>query len=181
MLENRTAAAAETTVARAPSAEPSTRSRSRRTNDPFSGISKNTAGGRRIADLLRGFLKAMGDPADVVLQANALRAAELTVAAESARAKLLAGTGDADSCVRLEGAASRAVRALGLDREAAKPAVPTFAEIAALAQQEADESRAREIAEDDAAESLGEAEGISDSEPSDPVAAVTPLSTDDTA
>ena len=111
----RATAAAEPTADRAPSAEPSRLLRSRRTNDPFSGLSRNTAAGRRVADLLRAFLKAMRDPVDVVLQANALRAAELTVAAESARGRLLAGDGDSDAVVRLEGMAARSVRALGID------------------------------------------------------------------
>jgi hypothetical protein len=108
--------------------EPSPKQRARRTNDPFSGLSKNTAIGRRVADLLRSFLRAMGDPDDVVLQANALRAAELTVAAEAARGRLLAGGGDADQVVRLEGTAARAARALGLDRKR-EPAGETIADI----------------------------------------------------
>jgi hypothetical protein len=123
----RNSADAETTADRAPSAEPSRLLRSRRTNDPFSGLARNTAGGRRIADLLRAFLKAMSDPDDVVLQANALRAAERTVAAESARGRLLAGDGDSDAVVRLENMAARAVKALGIDRKRG-PAGPTLAQ-----------------------------------------------------
>jgi hypothetical protein len=121
MLENRSAAATETTTPRSPTAEPSRLLRSRKTNDVFSGLSKNTTGGRRIADLLRGFLRAMGNPDDTVLQANALRAAELTTAAECARAKLLVGEADADQVVRLEGMADRAVRRLGLAQAAKAP------------------------------------------------------------
>jgi len=107
-------------------AEPSPFLRSRRTNNAFAGLSKNTTTGRRVADLLRSFLRSMGDPTDAVLQANALRAAELTVAAEVARAALLAGTGDADKVVRLEGMAARAVKALGAVQ--AKPAPPSLME-----------------------------------------------------
>jgi hypothetical protein len=125
---NRTTAAAEATADRAPSAEPARQLRSRRTNDPFSGLSRNTAAGRRVADLLRGLLRDMGNPADVVLQANALRAAELMVGAEIARSKLLAGDGDADVVLRLEGAAGRAVRALGIDRKR-EPEGETIADI----------------------------------------------------
>lgn len=99
------------------------------TNDVFAGLSRNSAIGRRVADLLRGFLRAMGDPTDIVQQANALRAAELTVAAESARAKLLAGEGDIDAVARLEGVAARAVRALHLKTPAARNAEPTLADI----------------------------------------------------
>jgi hypothetical protein len=124
----RTAAVAKPSAARAPGAEPSRQLRARRTNNPFAGgLSKNTAAGRRVADLLRGFLRAMGNPSDTVLQANALRAAELTVAAETARAKLLADNGDIDAVVRIEGMAARSVKALGI-KPAAKPAGLTLAE-----------------------------------------------------
>jgi hypothetical protein len=116
VLKNPASTAASAPIVRASNAEPSRQLRSRRTNDPFSDLSKNTATGRRVADLLRGFLRAMGDPTDAVLQANALRAAELTVAAETARAQLLAGDSGADPVVRLEGMAARSVRALGIGR-----------------------------------------------------------------
>jgi hypothetical protein len=123
----RTAAVNEPSAARAPNVEPAHRLRARRTNDPFAGgLSKNTAAGRRVADLLRSFMRAMGDPGDTIAQANALRAAELTVAAETARAKLLAGDGDIDAVVRIEGMAARSVKALGI--KDAKPPGPTLAE-----------------------------------------------------
>jgi hypothetical protein len=96
--------------------EPAAKQRSRRTNDPNAGgVSRNSAAGRRVADLLRAFLRAMGEPDDVLSQASALRAAELMTAAEIARHKLLSGIGDADQVLRLEGAAGRAVRALAID------------------------------------------------------------------
>jgi hypothetical protein len=70
--------------------------RARATNDPLHGrASRNTAQGRRIGDLFDAYLRAMGNPADALTQANALAAAELKVATEDARAKLLAG-GDID-------------------------------------------------------------------------------------
>jgi hypothetical protein len=95
--------------------------RSRTTNDPLSRNSQATAAGRRVADLFRSFLRAMADRG-CIAQADALRAAELTVAAEDARARLLAGAGDADELVRIENLAARAVRKLGLDQQrAAKP------------------------------------------------------------
>jgi hypothetical protein len=98
--------------------------RSRTTNDPTSRANQDTAAGRRLADLIRGFLAEMGNPRSPVAQADAIRAAELTVAAEDARAKLLAGDGDANAVVRIENLATRAVRKLGIDdrqRDAAKP------------------------------------------------------------
>jgi hypothetical protein len=109
--------------------EPAAKQRSRRTNDPnHGGVSRNTSAGRRVRDLLRAYLKAMGDPDDVVLQANALRAAELVTAAEIERHKLLSGVGDADAVLRLEGAAGRAVRALGIARKR-EPEGETIADI----------------------------------------------------
>ena len=125
----RAATVTEPSAARAPSAEPVRQLRSARTNNPFAGgLSKNTAAGRRVADLLRGFLRAMGNPGDAVLQSNALRAAELMVAGEIARAKLLEGTGDADTVVRLEGAADRALKRLGLPKTPPMSGPTTLAE-----------------------------------------------------
>jgi hypothetical protein len=61
------------------------------------------------------YLRAMGNPVDALAQANALAAAELKVATEDARAKLLAGGNiDPDQVVKLEGAAARAERKLGI-------------------------------------------------------------------
>lgn len=132
----RTATVTEPSAVRALSAEPSRQLRSRRTNDVFSGgLSKNTAVGRRVCDLLRGFLRATGDPSDTVLQSNALRAAELTVAAETARAKLLAGDGDIDAVVRIEGMAARAVRTLGIKPAPSAPTVSLREQLAAEAEQ----------------------------------------------
>jgi hypothetical protein len=88
--------------------------RSRITNDPTARANQDTAEGRRLADMIRGFLAEMGNPRSPVEQADAIRAAELTVASENARAKLLAGNGDANEVVRLENLAGRAVRKLGL-------------------------------------------------------------------
>jgi hypothetical protein len=89
--------------------------RSRITNDPTARAKQDTAEGRRLADLIRGFLAEMGNPTSPVAQADAIRAAELTAASENARAKLLAGDGDANAVVRIENLAARAVRKLGLN------------------------------------------------------------------
>jgi hypothetical protein len=63
--------------------------------------------------LYEAYITAMGNPSNVISQADALAAAELRVAAENARARLLSG-GDIepDAVVRLEGAALRAERRL---------------------------------------------------------------------
>jgi hypothetical protein len=77
----------------------------------------------------------------------------LTVAAEAARARVVAGkvrvrAADLDMLVKLEGESRRAVRALGLKLEAGKPAhVPMrdqlAAELEAEAAEEADEDEAQ--------------------------------------
>jgi hypothetical protein len=139
-MENRPVAVATSSTSRPHNVDLPSRQRARRTNDPFAGgLSKNTAAGRRINDLLRSFMRAMGDPADTIAQANALRAAELTVAAETARAKLLAGDGDIDAVVRIEGMAARSVRALGI--KPGKATVPSLADH--LARRAAERARER--------------------------------------
>jgi hypothetical protein len=104
--------------------------RARVTNDPLSRNSQSTATGRRVADLYRSYLRAMPDRS-CIGQADALRAAELTVAAEEARARLLAGSGDPNAVVRIENLAARAVRKLGLTPAAGARHVPLRERIAA--------------------------------------------------
>lgn len=89
----------------------------------------NTATGKRIRDLYRAFMAAMGEPVDAVSQAAVLRACELMTAAETARAALLAGQGDIDQVVKLEGSARRAVADLRIGR--AKPVQESLQEYAA--------------------------------------------------
>jgi hypothetical protein len=74
---------------------------------------------RRRKDLVSSFLAALGPDAPNGLTAVMVRrAAELTTAAEMARANALNGVPtDMLALVRLEGVASRAVRALGLKTE----------------------------------------------------------------
>jgi hypothetical protein len=98
------------------------RHRSRTTNNPLAvRASHRTAQGRRIRDLYQSYLRAMGNPTEAHLQADALTAAELRVAAENERAKVLAGHGSADDLVRVENLADRAVRKLGLKPGQAAP------------------------------------------------------------
>jgi hypothetical protein len=84
------------------------------TNDPLVRADGRTPQGRWIRDLYRAWHVAMGQPNDPAAQAGILAAAELLVAAESARTLLLAGTGDVDQVVRLENLSGRAVRKLGI-------------------------------------------------------------------
>jgi hypothetical protein len=120
VLENRPAAVAGPSPGRAASADRPAALRARATNDPLRGrASRNTAQGRRIGDLFDAYIRAMGNPTDALAQANALAAAELKVAAEDGRAKLLSGGDiDPDQVVKLEGAAARADRKLGIAHRA---------------------------------------------------------------
>jgi hypothetical protein len=75
--------------------------------------------GRRVADLAEDFAQRLGGWASLsdTMTANIRRAAELSALAEEVRANALRdGNIDPIGVVRLEGAASRAVRALQLDR-----------------------------------------------------------------
>jgi hypothetical protein len=76
-----------------------------------------TAHGRRLRDLYLDYWAKIGNPTDPATQALCLAASELVVAAEAARARLLAGEGDAallDQVIRLENLSARAVRRLGI-------------------------------------------------------------------
>jgi hypothetical protein len=94
--------------------EPSAFRRARTSNNPCAGRSNgNTKRGRRIRDLMRSYLRQMGNQAEASRQADALAAAELKVAAEDVRVRYLNGGGslaDLEHIVRLEHLADRAVR-----------------------------------------------------------------------
>jgi hypothetical protein len=99
----------------------STSNRARVSNDPryVAGVSGRTPGGRRRRDLAQFFSDALGGSSAVtpVQITDIRRAAELTALAEEMRAQALregTATIDMAALVRLEGAASRAVRALGI-------------------------------------------------------------------
>jgi hypothetical protein len=129
MSNNRTAAVHAPSTSRASPVDWPKRQRSATTNDPLSTrTDRNTAAGRRIADLYRAYIAAMGDPTDTIHQANALAAAELKVAAEDARKRMLDGGGNADQLVRLENLVHRAERKLGSQPGAAVPTPQTPAE-----------------------------------------------------
>ena len=94
---------------------------SRITNSPQRpAISGRTALGKRLRDLAEFYAEALGGWATLsVTQAAAVRrCAELCALSEKARADALQqGNVDPIALVRLEGAASRAQRALHLDRK----------------------------------------------------------------
>jgi hypothetical protein len=102
--------------------------RSKLTNNPLKvRADGRTPQGRRLRDLFRSYHQTLGRPSEPAVQAAILAAAELMVAAETARAALLAGTGDVDQVVRLENLSGRAVRKLGI-RPGAAPAGPSLQE-----------------------------------------------------
>jgi hypothetical protein len=117
--------------------EPLPTRRAKTTNDPASRASLNTSQGRRVADLYRSYLRAMGDPTDAVAQANVLAAAELKAAAEKARADLLAGKATIGDVVLLENTADRAARRLNLKPPSPGSAGPTMSQY--LAEHEAEQ------------------------------------------
>jgi hypothetical protein len=130
VFQNRSASATDAPSPRSMAAEPVKQLRAARTNDPLARLERYTARGRRIADLVRAYLAALGHPAEIERQAAVIAAAELQVLAEEARtAALRQGlAADLDQVVRVQGAADRALRRLGIKAGAAVAAPPTPAE-----------------------------------------------------
>ena len=127
MLENRSIAVAAPLSSRARSVELPSRQRSRRTNRPIAAGNSSTS--RRVRDLTAAFLSALGNPVDIALQAQAVAAAEMTAIAELMRERTLQGDEvDLVQLVRLQGAADRATRKLGLDAHKREPAGPSLQE-----------------------------------------------------
>jgi hypothetical protein len=161
MLENRAATAPMPPRQRSAVEGKSLTNRSAITNDPMRArASGRTSGGRRVRDLYRCYLAGMSNPDDAC-RAQVLAAAELVVAAENARAELLAGRGDIEQIVRLENLATRAVRRLGSKRTEAPQ--PSIRDVLAA------EHEARMAREE--AEAAGDAAEAADADPNEPEAA----------
>ena len=116
------------------------RVRAKVTNDPafLPGAVGHRALDRRRRDLVRMFLAELPGAGDLVLVA-VRKAAELTVAAEMARAAVLNGgacAADLDMLVKLEGESRRAVRALGIKVNFARPHVPLREQLEAEAEED---------------------------------------------
>jgi hypothetical protein len=126
---NRTAAADIPPRRRSLVGERPKQQRGRRTNDPLATVNLNTAQGRRVADLTRAYLAALGGPVEIDRQAAVVAAAELQVLAEEARAAALreGASADLDRVVRMQGAADRALRRLGI-KPGAQPKTQSLAE-----------------------------------------------------
>jgi hypothetical protein len=84
--------------------------------------SRKTESGRRVRVLYRGFISKL-NPHDPVHQAVAMEAAELKLASEELRKRLLAGEPCSDDVVRVQNAANRAARAVA-DMEGKRDAKP---------------------------------------------------------
>jgi hypothetical protein len=77
MRENRAPDVAAPSYRGAAAVEPPKRLRAKLTNSPLSvRASRNTALGRRVADLFRAFVAALGNPVDTVTLSNVLAAVE---------------------------------------------------------------------------------------------------------
>lgn len=99
--------------------------RSAVTNRPMRRQKGTTKNGRRLRDIYISLMVALGHPTDIIMaQTAAIKAAELMLAAEIARAALLGGSEDANVVVRLENLADRAVRRLGLSELGERRHVP---------------------------------------------------------
>jgi hypothetical protein len=104
--------------------------RAHRSADILSHVNCRTLAGKRTRELVLHYLDLLGNPSGLDIEIRILSASELQVLAEQARfAALEQTTVDAavlDQIVRLESAAARAVRRLGLDQMKRKAAVPSL-------------------------------------------------------
>jgi len=95
--------------------QPTAGYRSAITARPAARLDGNSAIGRRVRDLYRALMVRLGDPVDIVVQADIMALAELKVAAETARVRLLEGKStSSNECVRLENLVRRAEARVGL-------------------------------------------------------------------
>lgn len=132
MLETNAAANRPQTFRSAPAARPRTIC-SKSTNDPrfVHGVDGRSKLMRRRRDLIALFVAELGGDVSATGMLEVIRAADATAIAENYRARALRGEAIVlDDLVRLENAATRAVKALGNKRQP-RDAGPTLAEIIA--------------------------------------------------
>ncbi len=84
-----------------------------------SPLSTHTALGRRVTDLAQAHLKALGNPTGIEQQAAVIAAGEMRAIATAALRK--PGSVDLDQLVRLQDAADRAVRRIGISLKPPEP------------------------------------------------------------
>jgi hypothetical protein len=124
---------------RANKAPASTATRSKITNQParLAGIDGRSSDARRRRDLIMTYTDALGgaDKVSAATVNDIVRAVDLVIIDEQARAKALRGADvDLGDLTRLEGAADRAVRRLGIKPGANAPKPMTIAEYLAAKQ-----------------------------------------------
>jgi hypothetical protein len=88
--------------------------RSSVTRSPAGRLDGRSAAGKRVRDLYRALMTRLNEPADIVTQADIMALAELKVAAEVARVRLLEKDQSSNECVRLENLVRRAEARVGL-------------------------------------------------------------------
>jgi hypothetical protein len=89
--------------------------RSSTTRSPTGRLDGRSAAGKRVRDLFNGLMERLGHPPDIVMQADILALAELKVAAEASRKRLLEGQDpSANNTVRLENMIRRSEIRVGL-------------------------------------------------------------------
>ena len=90
--------------------------RSAITSAPAARLDGRSAIGRRVRDLFKALMARLGDPSDIVAQADIMALAELKAAAETARVCLLKGEKqNTNEIVRLENLVRRAEARVGLE------------------------------------------------------------------
>jgi hypothetical protein len=87
--------------------------RHKRSNNLFAGILQNSHHGRRIIDLSREYLQQLGNPTSLTQQAAVFAAVQLLV---TVLASMPPTMDQLDQLVRVEAAAGRALKRLGLDK-----------------------------------------------------------------
>ena len=96
-------------------------------------LDKRTRASRRSRELARAFEAEIGGVISATQRLAIERAAALVALAEDAQARRLAGDPSVtlDDVVRIDGAAQRAVRRLGIEqrKRSAGPAIPSLAEL----------------------------------------------------
>ena len=120
------------------------KTRARASNNPrrLEGLDGRSAHGRRRRDVIDGLITALGGPDRVTdpVMSDVVRAADLTLLAERARADALRGGTEVSvsDLIRLEGARDRAVRRLNLPSDGKTLAGPSLEDIFAAPAEEAE-------------------------------------------
>ena len=99
---------------------------------PFPRVDRRTRQSRRAERLVAELTAAMGSPVSVVQASLIRKVAELTVAAEALRARILAGEtalAAFEQLTKIEGEARRTLRALGVETKPQPKRGPTLGDL----------------------------------------------------